>query len=123
MLITSFKLAIIMLFLMVVTISQLFFGKRVHKTSKDSQDKIADISSQAGEILDGILTVQAFVREEFEAKRFDQVTETAFLSAKRRILSRAFLTVLAIVLTFGGVVFVYGWELTAFLNKRCLSEN
>ena len=107
MLITSFKLAIIMLFLMVVTISPVvFFGKRVRKTSKDSQDKIADISSQAGEILDGILTVQAFVREEFEAKRFDQVTETAFLSAKRRILSRAFLTVLAIVLTFGGVVFV-----------------
>ena len=92
---------------MVVTISPVvFFGKRVRRTSKDSQDKIADISSQAGEILDGILTVQAFVREEFEAKRFDQVTETAFLSAKRRILSRAFLTVLAIVLTFGGVVFV-----------------
>ena len=107
MLITSFKLAIIMLFLMVVTISPVvFFGKRVRRTSKDSQDKIADISSQAGEILDGILTVQAFVREEFEAKRFDRVTEAAFLSAKRRILSRAFLTVLAIVLTFGGVVFV-----------------
>ena len=55
MLFTSFKLAIIMLFLMVVTISPVvFFGKRVRKTSKDSQDKIADISSQAGETLDGI---------------------------------------------------------------------
>ena len=48
----------------------------MRKTSKDSQDKIADISSQAGEILDGILTVQAFVRN--LKQRFDQVTETLF---------------------------------------------
>ncbi len=121
MLITSFKLAAIMLLLMSITLTPVvFFGKRVRTTSKDSQEKIADLSSHAGEILNGIFTVQAFVREKFEAERFDKVTESAFSSAKKRVLSRAFLTVLAVIFTFGGVVFVL-WLGTQSVSQQEMS--
>ena len=121
MLITSFKLAAIMLLLMLVTLTPVvFFGKKVRTTSKDSQERIADLSSHAGEILNGIFTVQAFVREKFEAERFDEAAEHAFSSAKKRVLSRAFLTVLAVIFTFGGVVFVL-WLGTQSVSQQEMS--
>ena len=107
MMFTSPNLSIIIIALMLFTISPLiFFGKKVRKTSRDNQDRIADISSQAGEVLDSISTVQSFVREGYEGKRFSKAVENAFLSARLRILSRSLLTVLAVTFIFGGVVFV-----------------
>ena len=38
----------------------ILFGRRVRKLSRESQDRIADTSAYAGEVLNSILTVQAF---------------------------------------------------------------
>jgi ATP-binding cassette subfamily B protein len=78
----------------------------VRKLSRDSQDRIADASALAGEILNAMPTVQAFTHERIESNRFGASVEGAFGAAIARIRARAFLTLLAIVLVFGAIVFV-----------------
>ncbi|MFN3792885.1 ABC transporter transmembrane domain-containing protein [Massilia sp.] len=105
--VTSPKLtAIILGLLVLVVLPIVLFGRRVRKLSRDSQDRIADASALAGEILNAMPTVQSFTHEGIEAGRFGQSVEGAFQTAIRRIRARATLTLLAIVLVFGAIVFV-----------------
>jgi ATP-binding cassette subfamily B protein len=105
--VTSPKLSSIILGLLVlVVVPIVLFGRRVRKLSRDSQDRIADASAMAGEILNAMPTVQAFTHEKIETTRFGSSVESAFHTAMRRIRARALLTMLAIVLVFGTIVFV-----------------
>jgi ATP-binding cassette subfamily B protein len=105
--VTSVKLTSIILGLLVlVVVPIVLFGRRVRKLSRDSQDRIADASAMAGEILNAMPTVQAFTQERAEAGRFGASVEGAFGTAMRRIRARSLLTMVAIVLVFGAIVFV-----------------
>jgi len=105
--VTSPKLSSIIIGLLILTVLPIvMFGRRVRSLSRDSQDRIADASAMAGEILNAMPTVQAFTHEKIEAKRFGGSVESAFQTAMRRIRARALLTMLAIVLVFGTIVFV-----------------
>ncbi len=105
--VTSVQLSsLILLTLLVVVLPIVWFGRRVRKLSRASQDRIADTSALAGEILNAMPTVQSFAREEYEAKRYSDTVQGAFRTALKRIQARALLTLLAIVLVFGAVVFV-----------------
>ncbi|MEY4083778.1 MAG: hypothetical protein RL483_1147 [Pseudomonadota bacterium] len=107
MLITSPVLAGLMVGLLIaVILPVLALGRRVRKVAKASQDRVADTSALAGEMLQAISTVQAFGREQHEAERYDHEVERAFDTARRRIWSRSLLTAVAIVLAFGVIVFV-----------------
>ncbi len=105
--ITSVKLtAIIFGALILVVAPIVIFGRRVRKLSRDTQDRIADASAMAGEILNAMPTVQAFTHEKIEARRFTSLVENAFVTAMRRIRARSLLTMIAILLVFGAIVFV-----------------
>ncbi|MFZ6689564.1 ABC transporter transmembrane domain-containing protein [Undibacterium sp. SXout11W] len=105
--ITSIKLSsIIIVMLALVVLPIVIFGRKVRKLSRDSQDKIADASAIAGEILNAMPTVQAFTHEHIEADRFSGSVENAFQTAMRRIRARSLLTMIAILLVFGSIVFV-----------------
>tara|TARA_E500000178_G_scaffold356191_2_gene432327 strand:+ start:27149 stop:28960 length:1812 start_codon:yes stop_codon:yes gene_type:complete len=105
MLITNLSLAVTLISLLsLVIFPVLIFGRKVRKMSRASQDKVADTSAMAGEVLNSMLTVQAFAREKYEIGRYEELVRNAFGIAKKRIFSRAFLTVVAISLAFGGVV-------------------
>ena len=107
MFVTSVKLSsIIIVLLVVVVLPIIAFGRRVRRLSRDSQDRIADASAMAGEILNAMPTVQAFTHENIEADRFRASVERAFGTAIRRIRARSLLTVIAILLVFGAIVFV-----------------
>ena len=104
---TSARLtSIIVVLLAAVVLPIVLFGRRVRKLSRDSQDRIADASAMAGEILNAMPTVQAFTHEAAEAGRFNASVENAFRTAMRRIRARSLLTVIAILLVFGAIVFV-----------------
>jgi len=98
--------AIILGLLVAVIVPIVLFGRRVRKLSRDSQDRIADASALAGEILNAMPTVQAYTHEQIEARRFGSSVEGAFGAAMQRIRARSLLTMLAIVLVFGTIVFV-----------------
>ena len=107
MLVTSVWLASVMIVLLLLIVLPLWaMGRRVRKMSRASQDKVADTSAMAGEVLNAVTTVQAFVREAYEQKRFNAAVEAAFGEAKKRIAARSLLTVLTITMAFAVIVFV-----------------
>ena len=104
---TSLKLfAITIGLLALVIVPIVVMGRRVRHLSRASQDRIADSSALAGEILNAMPTVQAFTQEAAEATRFRGTVETGFAAAVRRTTTRAWLTTLVITLVFGAIVFV-----------------
>ena len=105
--ITSFKLAgILLLTLPFVVLPVILIGRRIRKLSRLSQDRIADTSAVAGEILNAMNVVQAFSLESIKRKKFNVAVEAAFQSAKRRIITRAGLTGIAMVSIFACIVAV-----------------
>ncbi|HCY63771.1 MAG TPA: ABC transporter [Oxalobacteraceae bacterium] len=104
---TSARLsALILVLLALVIVPIVLFGRRVRKLSRDSQDRLADASALAGEILNAMPAVQAYTQEKREAQRFGATVERAFATAIDRIRVRSQLTALAILLVFGAIVFV-----------------
>ncbi|MFZ6759747.1 ABC transporter transmembrane domain-containing protein [Undibacterium sp. Ji50W] len=117
--VTSPKLSsIIIVMLAAVVLPIILFGRRVRKLSRDSQDRIADASAIAGEILNAMPTVQAFTHEQIEAQRFSGSVEGAFKTAMRRIRARSLLTLIAILLVFGAIVFVLWLGAHAVMQGR-----
>ena len=117
--VTSFKLSLIILVtLAVVILPIVFFGRRVRKLSRASQDRVADASALAGEILNAMPTVQAFTQEVAEGRRFGAAVEDAFKTAMARIRARSLLTMIAIVLVFGAIVFVLWLGAHAVIQGR-----
>ncbi|WP_199053582.1 ABC transporter transmembrane domain-containing protein [Aquitalea sp. ASV15] len=96
----------ILVTLLLVVLPIVLFGRRVRALSKSSQDRIADSSAMAGEVLNAIPTVQAFNQQAAEAKRFVGSVELSFATALARIRARSLLTVAVIMLIFGAIVFV-----------------
>ncbi|HEY0972980.1 MAG TPA: ABC transporter transmembrane domain-containing protein [Solimonas sp.] len=105
--VTSLKLFAVTLALLVLVVLPLIATSlRIKRLSRESQDRIADTSAVAGEILNAIPTVQAFVKERDEAQRYARTVEQSFDSAIRRTRWRAGMTAAAIVGVFGAIVFV-----------------
>src|SRR5574337_630577 len=84
----------------------LAIGRKVRRLSRESQDRIADTSALAGEILNAMPTVQAYTQEPQEARRFAERTETGFTTAIRRTRVRAAMTTLVITAVMGTIIFV-----------------
>ncbi len=119
MFITSVKLsAIIIVMLLAVILPIVTIGRRVRKLSRASQDRIADASGLAGERLNAINVVQSFAHEDHEAKQFGNAVERAFVTAIDRVRARSVLTVTAILLIFGAIVFVLWLGAHAVMEGR-----
>jgi ATP-binding cassette subfamily B protein len=105
--VTSVHLFALILGLMaLLTVPIAVIGRRVRALSRESQDRIADASALAGEILNAMPTVQAYTQEAHEARRFAQRTETGFATAVRRSRVRAMLTAVVISAVMGTIIFV-----------------
>ena len=80
-----------------VVLPAMWFGRRVRRLSRDSQDRVADTSALAGETLNAMTVVQAYTAEGREAQRFAEASERAFATAARRSRARAVLVAFVIV--------------------------
>jgi len=104
---TSFTLFSLNLGLMaLLTLPILVIGRKVKKLSREAQDRIADTAALAGEVLNAMPTVQAYTQEIQEARRYNERTETSFVTAIRRSRVRAALTALIISAVMGTIIFV-----------------
>ena len=105
MMLTSAKLtALVLLIVPAVIIPILLLGRRLRVISRENQDWIAASSGSASEALTAVQTVQAFTHEKISRRQFSDVTEQSFDSAKRRIATRAAMTMIVIFLIFTGVL-------------------
>jgi ATP-binding cassette subfamily B protein len=102
--ITSPKLtALVLLVVPLVVFPIIGYGRRVRRLSRESQDRVADVSAFSEETLNALRTVQAYTHEEIESQRFNSHVEGAFKTAVARISARALLTAIVIVMVFGAV--------------------
>ena len=102
--ITNPKLtSIVVVALPLVLAPILIFGRRVRSLSRLSQDRIADVGSYVAETLGQIKTVQAYNHQAQDEQRFAATVEQAFDTARKRILQRAWLITLVIILVLGAV--------------------
>ena len=76
-------MAIVLLMLVVVVLPAMWIGRRVRKLSRASQDRVADSSAIAAEVLNAVPVVQSFTGELREALRFARATQSAFVHRSR----------------------------------------
>ena len=103
--ITSPKLtALVLVGVPLVIVPILMLGRRLRVQSRESQDRIAESSALASEVLLAAQTVQANTHEGVTRERFADLTERAFDAARRRLETRAIMTTIVIFLVFSAVV-------------------
>ena len=86
-----------------------YFGRRLRKESRSSQDRVADIGVLISEVLGAMRIVQAFGQESRERERFSGAVERTFDVARRRITIRAVGTAVIMFMVLGGVTGLM-WE-------------
>ncbi len=99
----------------VLVLAGMFFGKRIRKMSKQTQDELASANIIVEETLQAIAMVKSFTNEKFEVNRYqtslDKVVKVALHGANFR---GAFISFIVLAI-FGGIVAVlwYGSKLVA----------
>ena len=88
-----------------VVLPAVAIGRRVRGLSRASQDRVADASAIAAEVLAAMPVVQSYAREADEARRFADSAEGAFRTAIRRNRVRALLTAFVIVALFAALLY------------------
>ncbi len=77
--------------LAVVVFPSVYLGRRVRRLSRASQDRVADSSAMASEVLNAISVVQSYTAEPREAQRFSSSTAQALATSLRRVRARSVL--------------------------------
>ena len=90
--------------LVLIVAPSVWFGRRVRKLSRASQDRVADSSAIAAEVLNAIPIVQSYTAESREAARFNVSTTNAFNVAVRRTQARSVLVAFIIIATSAGLL-------------------
>ena len=89
----------VLIVLVMIIVPSVWFGRRVRKLSRASQDRVADSSAIAAEVLNAIPVVQSYTAEGREAQRFNTSTGDAFETAIRRTKARSVLVAFIIIAT------------------------
>ncbi len=87
----------VILIIVLVVLPTMWFGRRVRRLSRASQDRVADSSAIAAEVLNAIPVVQSYTAVSRETERFDASTSDAFRTAVRRTRARAALVAFIII--------------------------
>jgi ATP-binding cassette subfamily B protein len=107
MIVTNVELTgLVLLVVPAVVAPIIWYGRKVRRLSRESQDRVADVGSYGEETLNAIRTVQAFTHEEHDRAKFTREVEGAFATAMRRILARGMLGSVVILLVFGAIAIV-----------------
>ncbi|MCW8356746.1 ABC transporter transmembrane domain-containing protein, partial [Marinomonas pontica] len=78
-LVMHFKLTLILLTCVpFVIVPVVYFGRRVRRLSRDSQDEVANVGRYLSQALRHIKVVQAFTHEKHDAQRFSATVDRAF---------------------------------------------
>ncbi len=107
MLTTSLKLSVLTLLGVPLVIAPiLFFGRRVRKLARESQDRVAQLGSRIDETIHEIRIVQAYGHEAVDRGDFAALLDASFTTARQRIRMRAWLVAAVMLLVFGAIAFI-----------------
>lgn len=103
----NLKLTLVMLSIVpVMMLSATIFGRYVRKLTHRVHEALAEASAVLHESLISMRVVQSFVREEFEAKRYETNIEYALSIAMKRAVASGGFIAFVIFVIFGGVALV-----------------
>lgn len=103
---SAYLTSLVLLTVPLVVVPIIIFGRRLRNLSRESQDRIADSSGVASETLLAAQTVQAYTHEPQSRATYNDLIESAFNTAKKRIFTRSVMTATIIFLVFTGIVAV-----------------
>lgn len=113
------KLALMMLLGIPLAIGPIvILGRKLRNVSRHSQDRIADVGAMVAETLGAMKIVQAFGQERREGDRFDAAVQSAFATARRRIVIRSVMTAIVITLIFGAITMVLWQAASDVINDQ-----
>lgn len=92
-----YVMSVVLLAVLLVVLPAMWIGRRVRRLSRDSQDRVADSSAIAAEVLNAIPVVQSYTAEQREASRFATAAESAFSTAVQRTRARSVLVAFIII--------------------------
>ncbi len=92
-----YVMSVVLLAVVLVVLPTMWIGRRVRRLSRDSQDRVADSSAIAAEVLNAVPVVQSHAAEPRETARFMRATENAFQAAIQRTRARAVLVAFIII--------------------------
>jgi ATP-binding cassette, subfamily B, bacterial len=92
-----YVMSLVLLVVLLVVLPAAWFGRRVRRLSRASQDRVADSSAIAAEVLNAVPVVQSYTAEPRESARFAEATENAFVTGIRRTRARAVLVAFVII--------------------------
>src|SRR5262249_2881070 len=99
MIVTSPSLSLLVLIAIPVIVLPLIgYGRTVRRLSRNAQDTLAEASAYAAENLAAVRTMQAYGHEDAVSRRFAAAVERSFNAARTRLIARAGLTCLVILL-------------------------
>jgi ATP-binding cassette subfamily B protein len=90
--------------LCLIVLPSLTLGRRVRKLSRASQDRVADTSAVAQEVLNAVPVVQSYTAEKREAQRYEFASNQAFQTAIKRTKARSLLVTFIIMATSGALL-------------------
>lgn len=103
-LVTSPRLTLIVVALgPLIVLPVVVVGRRVRRASRESQDRVADVSAFVDEALHEVRTVQAYAHESSTRRDFAAHVEAACAMGVRRIGQSAALVGMIMLVVFGGV--------------------
>jgi ABC-type multidrug transport system fused ATPase/permease subunit len=112
------KLTLLMLAIVPpIVLSTMVFGRKIRIMTRGVQDQLANVSGQVQESIGAIATVQAFVREKHEAKRYRGGVEEAFRKTLELVRWRAWFFSTAMTAGYVGIAAVVWLGGRALINK------
>lgn len=104
---TSFKLSLIAILVIFIAISPIvFLGKKVKKLARSSQDSLGFLSSFIEESINGIKTIQAYLRQKKEVENFDKLVDGVLQNDLKKIRTKSLMIGLVIGGAFSAVALV-----------------
>lgn len=86
-----------------------YFARRLRGMSRTTQDRLADLSAMATEVLSSTKTVKAFVQEDIQSDLYSVQSESSFNAEKIRLKARALLMAVITFVATGAVVLLIWW--------------
>jgi ATP-binding cassette subfamily B protein len=104
---TSTKLSLLSLGLIPLAIAPIIIlGKKVKVLAKNAQESLSFVGSYIEESINGIKTIQSYLREEKEEKNFSNFVEKSLQDNLKKIRLKSLMIGLVIAAAFGGIALV-----------------
>lgn len=103
--VTSWELSSLIIFVIpLIVIPLVAFGRLVRRRSREAQDKLADASAFATEMIGAVRTIQSLTATTPVGGRFSSVVDESYEAAQSAVRARALLTVFLIFFIFSSIL-------------------